>query len=190
MSGSGDERRADGPARDDIPNGGAGDPPGGRRSRRPDLDDARKAIRRDLDASVYARRRRRQDARRDALERDQFDPSPPTDDDWTVPDRDGLRRLPAAPEPLGDLLGDLMESRGWSARLRASTLFARWEEVVGADVARNCEPVRLVGGVLVVTATSPSWATQLRYLAGDLQLAVNRALGEPVVERVEVRVSR
>lgn len=174
---------------DDRSGGEGGDRPA-RPSRRPDLDDARRAIRRDLDASVYARRRRRQEQQRDELERDRFDPTPPDDDDWVVPDRDGLRRVPGAPEVLGDLLGALSEERGWSARLRSSALFARWEEVVGPDVARNCEPVRLVGGVLVVAATSPSWATQLRYLAGDLQLAVNRALGEPLVERVEVQVRR
>lgn len=162
----------------------------GRRSRRPDLDDARRAIRRDRDASVYARRRRRQERRRDELEQERFDPTPPGDDDWTVPDRDGLRRLPSAPEPLGDLLGELLDERGWGARLRASALFARWAEVVGNDVARHCDPVRLVGGVLVVQASSPSWATQLRWLSGDLQLAVNCALGEPIVERVEVTVGR
>ncbi len=98
--------------------------------------------------------------------------------------------MPGTPEALGDVLGAMMEDRGWSARLRSSALFARWAEVVGDDVARNCEPVRLVGGVLVVATTSTSWATQLRYLSGDLRRAVNHALGEPVVERVEIQVRR
>lgn len=181
-----DADQSAGGSQDRDEGGRTGRPP----PRRPDLAQARREIRRDLDARVYARQRQRQDQRRDALERDEFDPTPPDDDDWTVPDRDGLRRLSTRPEPLGDLLGELVERRGWSSRLRSSVLFSQWEEVVGADVARHCEPVRLVGGVLVVAASSPSWATQLQYLAGDLRLAVNRALGEPVVERVEVQLRR
>ncbi len=159
-------------------------PPGRR-----ELDEARKAIRRDLDRSVYARRRRRDEDRRDRLERREWDPATEPGE-WTVGDRTGVRRMPGTPEPLDDVLAGLLEDRGWSSRLRSSALFARWAEVVGDDVARNCEPIRLVGGVLVVATDSPSWATQLRYLSGQLQLAVNRALGEPVVERVEVQVRR
>lgn len=163
---------------------------GGRRpGRRSDLDDARRALRRDVDSSVYARRRHVETRKRDRLEREVWEPNAEAGE-WTVPDRTGLRRMPGTPEPLGDLLAGLLEDRGWSGRVRSSALFARWDEVVGADVARNCEPVRLVGGVLVVATSSSSWATQLRYLSSNLQLAVNRALGEPVVERVEVQVRR
>ncbi len=168
---------------------GSGDSRSVSRSRRPDLDDARRALRSDVDGSIYARRRHRDGRRRHALEREAFDPQP-EQDDWTVPDRTGHRRMPGTPEALGDVLGAMMEDRGWSARLRSSALFSRWAEVVGDDVARNCEPVRLVGGVLVVATTSTSWATQLRYLSGELQRAVNHALGEPIVERVEVQVRR
>lgn len=98
--------------------------------------------------------------------------------------------MPGIPEPVGDLLGDLVEGRGWSERMRSAVLFARWSEVVGEDVARNCDPVRLVGGVLVVATSSTSWATQLRYLANDLRRAVNQGFGEPLVDRVDVQVRR
>lgn len=157
--------------------------------RRTDLDDARRALRRDVDSSVYARRRHHDNRKRHALEREVWEPNAEPGE-WTVPDRSGQRRMPGTPEPLGDLLAGLLEDRGWSGRVRSSALFARWTEVVGEDVARNCEPVRLVGGVLVVATASSSWATQLRYLSSNLQLAVNRALGEPLVDRVEVQVRR
>lgn len=164
---------------------------GGRnRQRRDEVDEVRRARRSDLDRSVYARERARQRRRRERLERDAFDPSPPDDDEWTLPDRSGLRRVPGGPQPLGDLLDQLLADRRWKGRMRSAAVFARWEEVVGADLARHCRPVRLVGGVLVVSASSPSWATQLQYLTASLQLQVNKALGEPLVERVEIRVDR
>lgn len=173
--------------------GGRGrrDEGGGRgRQRRDEVDEVRRARRSDLDRSVYARERARQRRRRQRLERDAFDPSPPADDEWTLPDRSGLRRIPGGPQPLGDLLDQLLADRRWKERMRSAALFARWEEVVGADLARHCQPVRLVGGVLVVSASSPSWATQLQYLTATLKLQVNKALGEPLVERVEIRVDR
>lgn len=148
-------------------------------------------MRRDVDRRVYVRRRNEGDRRRGDLEKRIYDPNPnPDKDDWTIPDGSGRRRMPGTPEPLGDLLGAVMKARGWSERVRSSALFARWAEVVGEDVARHCDPVRLVGGVLVVATDSPSWATQLTYLSGQLRLAVNQALGEPIVERVEVQVRR
>jgi hypothetical protein len=42
--------------------------------------------------------------------------------------------------------------------------------------------------VLVIAVDEPGWATQLRYLESDLLGRLAGALGEGVVERVEVRV--
>lgn len=168
----------------------ADDPgPGENRVRRR-VDTARSGRRFDRDQSVYARRRNRDQRRRDKLDREGYEPGPPGADDWTVPDRSGLRRLVTGPQPLGDLVEQLLKDRRWTGRMRSAAVFARWDEVVGAELAQHCQPVRLVGGILVVSASSPSWATQLRWLESQLKLAVNRALGEPLVERVEVVVAR
>ena len=43
-------------------------------------------------------------------------------------------------------------------------------------------------GVLVVGVTEPGWATQLVYLESELLGRFQEALGEGVVDRVEVRV--
>jgi predicted nucleic acid-binding Zn ribbon protein len=157
--------------------------------RRPE-DDRRVAWGTDRDPGVYARRRARAARRRAQEDRRDFDPAPPADDDWVVPDRSQLVRVPRGPESLGELLDRVVRDRSWGQRLRGAGVFDRWDEVVGADLAQHCRPVRLAGGVLTVAASSPQWATQLRYLTGQLALNVNAAMGEPVVTSVHVVVGR
>jgi predicted nucleic acid-binding Zn ribbon protein len=184
-----DEPDRDEPDRDE-PDRGEGERRGRRPRRRDPVVEAQQARVSDLDRATFDRERARAARRRAALDRAEYRPGPPSDDDYVVPDRSQVRRVTGTPEPLADVLDSVLDRRQWRERMRSATVFADWEAVVGADVARNCEPVRLAGGVLVVAATSSSWATQLRYLAPKLRLAVNTALGEPLVERVEVTVRR
>lgn len=155
--------------------------------RRPE-DDRRIAWGTDRDPGVYARRRARAAQRRASVDRRSYDPAPPDDDDWVVEDRSQLVRVPRGPESLADLLDDVVRNRRWGERLRGASVFDRWDEVVGAELAQHCRPVRLTGGVLTVAASSPQWATQLRYLTGQLALNVNSAMGEPMVTSVNIVV--
>jgi predicted nucleic acid-binding Zn ribbon protein len=143
----------------------------------------------DRDGSVYARRRAR--AAADRAERSEVAPDlvPPTDEDWTDDDADAptLRRLDA-PTTLAAELAALVARRGWSERLGAASVRDRWEDIVGADLARVCEPVRLAGGVLQVRVIDQVWATQLRYLLDRVRSNVNQALGRAAVERVTMVV--
>jgi predicted nucleic acid-binding Zn ribbon protein len=67
-------------------------------------------------------------------------------------------------------------------------VFSRWSEVVGPGISANAHPVSLAGGVLVVGASDPAWASQLRYLAGDLLARLEQVAGPGAVRRLEVRV--
>lgn len=153
-------------------------------------DDRRKAYGTDRNPTVYARRRARAARRRASIDRQAFDPRPPTEDDWVVRDRSQVTRVSTTPEPIGDVLDEVIRDRRWGERVRGARVFDRWAEVVGADLAQHCRPVRLSGGVLTVAASSPTWATQLRYLTGQLALNVNAEMGEPVVTSVNVVVQR
>lgn len=143
----------------------------------------------DRDEHVYARRRRTQAKKRAVDERKAFDPAPPTDDDWVMPElnTDGLRRI-RPPTPVADMLAAFVERQGWTERLRGANAWSRWDEIVGTDLADKCEPVRLAGGALVVRAESQAWATQLRYLLPQLRANVDQVLGEGTVRSVRVVV--
>jgi predicted nucleic acid-binding Zn ribbon protein len=157
-------------------------------SRRPDRTaDQRRANAADRDERLYARKRASQERRRASQERRAFDPAPPDPDDWVIEDADGagLRRL-GPPSDLRTALEGLVRRRGWTERLRSSAAWGNWDEIVGADLAQRCEPVRLAGGVLVVRAESQVWATQLRYLLPQLRANAEAVLGSGTVRSVRV----
>jgi len=159
-------------------------------SRPPDpAHDPRKARHRDRDERVYERRRRSDARRRSRLEREAYDPAPPTDDDWVTPDpkTDAVHRV-RPPTPVGADLERFLAQRGWSERLRVTRVFARWNEIVGDDLAGRCEPVRVAGGTLVVRAESQVWATQLRYLTPALLRSAVQVLGPDTVREIRLVV--
>lgn len=143
----------------------------------------------DQDLHVYARLRDRQRRQRAAQDRANFDPGPPTDDDWVVgdPDTDGVRKI-GPPTTVGEELERFITRRGWRERLRGADAWARWEGIVGPDLASRCEPVRLAGGTLVVRAENAAWATQLRYLLPTMQVNVERELGAGSVKQIQIVV--
>lgn len=165
--------------------------PPARRSRRKQPPRRAGSPPRDEESRRDALERSRQARRRAALERSRFDPSPPGDDDWLLPDEegDGIHRLPP-PVPVGSAVQELLAGRGWDERLHAATLWHRWEEVVGPALAAHCQPVRLAGGTLVLRAESQVWATQLRYLTPQVLSRVGALLGADAAHQVRIVVGR
>ena len=94
------------------------------------------------------------------------------------------------PTPLKASLDRVARRLGGPDSSALTGVFARWAEVVGDQVAAHCRPLSLSRGVLVVAVSDPAWATQLTYLEGDLVARFRDALGEGVVQRVEVRQRR
>ena len=99
---------------------------------------------------------------------------------------------PRGGEPVrfGDALKAAVERRRWTARLKGSQVFERWDDIAGPHVAANVQPVRLAGGVLVLSASSAAWATEAGYLSTELMRRANELLGEAMVTRVQITVGR
>ena len=87
-------------------------------------------------------------------------------------------------EPVARLLG----RPGWAERMGAAQVASRWTEIVGADLAQHCEPVRTAGRVLTVRAESSAWATQLRYFTTHIAEQVDAVLGAGSVTEVRIVV--
>lgn len=131
------------------------------------------------------KRRRLENRRADLDEAHRHDV--PTDEDDTVEDGEQVRRVPS-PKRVSDVLGGMVRQRGWEERLQGARLEREWTAIVGADLARRCEPVRLAGGTLVVRAESRTWATQLRYMTGEIRLRTEAVLGDAEVREVRITV--
>jgi predicted nucleic acid-binding Zn ribbon protein len=97
---------------------------------------------------------------------------------------------PPEPQSIRASLDRVARSLGGPDAGSLSGLFGRWAEIVGPQLAAHARPVSLSSGVLVVAVTEPAWATQLTFLEGELLGRFRDALGDGVVERVEVRVRR
>jgi predicted nucleic acid-binding Zn ribbon protein len=93
---------------------------------------------------------------------------------------------PRDPQPFSAVLERLVKARGWQRPAAEATVFGRWEQVVGADVASHCRPIKLEDGELTVEAESTAWATQLRLLAGKLIVRIAGEVGHNVVKKLHI----
>jgi predicted nucleic acid-binding Zn ribbon protein len=91
------------------------------------------------------------------------------------------------PQPLASAIGGLLDTEGWQQRAAMGSVFGRWAEIVGADLAAHTRPDSFADGELAVTADSTAWATQVRLLATVLVKRLNAELGDGSVRRVRVR---
>jgi predicted nucleic acid-binding Zn ribbon protein len=91
------------------------------------------------------------------------------------------------PQPLASAIGGLLDTEGWQQRAAMGSVFGRWAEIVGADLAAHTRPDSFADGELAVTADSTAWATQVRLLAPMLVKRLNAELGDGSVRRVKVR---
>ena len=91
------------------------------------------------------------------------------------------------PQPLASAIGGLLDTEGWQQRAAMGSVFGRWAEIVGADLAAHTRPDSFADGELAVTADSTAWATQVRLLATMLVKRLNTELGDGSVRRVKVR---
>ena len=91
------------------------------------------------------------------------------------------------PQPLVSAIGGLLDTRGWQQQAAMGSVFGRWADIVGHDLAAHTRPDSFADGELAVTADSTAWATQVRLLAPVLVKRLNTELGDGSVRRVKVR---
>lgn len=93
---------------------------------------------------------------------------------------------PRDPQALGSLITGLLADRGWERTAAESGVLARWQQLVGPQIAGHAAPQSLRGGELVLVAESSAWATQLRLLAPRILLRIASEVGPDIVTRVRV----
>jgi predicted nucleic acid-binding Zn ribbon protein len=91
------------------------------------------------------------------------------------------------PQPLSAALDGLLGDQGWRTAAAIGSVFGRWDQLVGPDVAAHTRPERFSDGELLVIADSSAWATQVRLLTSAVLRRLNEELGHGTVTRVVVR---
>src|SRR5262249_25018754 len=97
------------------------------------------------------------------------------------------RAHPADPQPPSTALDRLLADQGWQTAAAVGSVFGRWDQLVGPEVAAHTRPERFSNGELVVVADSAAWATQVRPLTAAVLRRLNTELGHGTVTRVVVR---
>jgi predicted nucleic acid-binding Zn ribbon protein len=92
------------------------------------------------------------------------------------------------PETLGALVPKVLGDLGFATSARVVRLAERWEEAVGAEVARHCQPTALRGGVLEATVDSSVWCQQLQLQRQEILAALRRVAGDDAPADLWLRV--
>lgn len=183
--GTGPRRGADEPDRADDPDraagaadaGGLWDPP---------------EIPRDLVDPFELARRTVNQSRAAARDRGLFPISAKTqardlrDRSTTAPGYSGARPDPRDPQGIENVLRRVLGSLGWEAGMSAGRVLEEWDEIVGEQISLHCRPVSLDAGVLVVSASSSAWATQMRMLTPQIITRVHEHVGASVISELKV----
>ncbi|NIR37568.1 MAG: DUF721 domain-containing protein [Actinobacteria bacterium] len=94
------------------------------------------------------------------------------------------------PERLGRVLDRLLGSLRAPTTDVLDTVFSRWAEIVGPDVAAHARPIAVEGSTLTVEADDPAWASELRWLENEVVARLAEVAGTDRISRVFVRVAR
>ncbi|MHA7154390.1 DUF721 domain-containing protein [Arthrobacter sp. TMN-50] len=90
------------------------------------------------------------------------------------------------PEDLGNVFNRLLSERGWKSPVAVGSVLARWDELVGQEIALHCRPESFDGNTVLVRCDSTAWATQLRLIGPMLIQKFDAELGSGVVTRISV----
>lgn len=88
---------------------------------------------------------------------------------------------------IGAALPRALKSLGISRRTREAQALWLWPQLVGPHLARETSALKLTGGTLWVTATSPALAHQLHLERGMLIDRLNDGIGVPAVREIRFR---
>jgi len=77
-----------------------------------------------------------------------------------------------------------MENLGIAGRIREYDAVVKWNDVVGEQIARVTEAVKIERGVLVVRVKNGPWRNELSLLKNDVIEKMNASLGEKLVKDI------
>jgi len=92
------------------------------------------------------------------------------------------RQHGAGPKKLGGVLETVVSRLGLRRDLDDYRIFEAWERVVGEQIARNAQPVRLDAKRLVINVKSAVWMQELALLREDIRQRINEWMGRELVQ--------
>lgn len=94
------------------------------------------------------------------------------------------------PTELRTILSGVVSRLGIDRNLDDYRIWQAWDEVVGPQVARNAEPVKLDRRRLVVSVRSNGWMQELSLLRHDIRDRLNAWMGREVIGEIFLVVGK
>lgn len=90
----------------------------------------------------------------------------------------------AEPEPVGGLVGALLERWGIAEKVERARAATEWERLVGPHIARVTGEARVRGRVLFVEVKSAAWISELNMMRHELLRRLNAGRKRGRIERI------
>ena len=101
--------------------------------------------------------------------------------------RESINEVPretSEPQPVGELINELVTQRDWQGGLSEGEIFLKWREVVGDEIASRCEPIEIKEEKLIIQCSSTAWATQLNLVKIQLLDSIQKIA--PGIKTLEI----
>lgn len=81
------------------------------------------------------------------------------------------------PKDFSTVFMDVLSTESWGSGLFFGYLCSNWKDIVGKELSEHTAPQKLENGCLTISATSTTWATQLRMLSTDILHRIGEQYG-------------
>ena len=90
--------------------------------------------------------------------------------------------------PLKDVIASLFTDSSLPFNPNDARIWEVWDEVVGAPIANNAQPLWIRKGRLRIKVSDPIWLQELKFVGETIKEKLNKALGRNAVEKIEFRL--
>jgi hypothetical protein len=92
-------------------------------------------------------------------------------------------------EALINCLPAILRAANDSPEVVEAAALAAWKHAAGESLRDHAVPLRLLDRTLIVAVADKEWKKQLTPMLGELLFRVNRLLGRPLVDYIELQVN-
>ena len=89
-------------------------------------------------------------------------------------------------EDIGSIIDSVVARMNASTKLKASSIFNHWEEIVGREIAKRSRPKKLVSGILYISVSNSIWANELSLMSEGLIKKINSFAGEEIAGSLRI----
>ncbi|MDD5622311.1 MAG: DUF721 domain-containing protein [Actinomycetota bacterium] len=90
-------------------------------------------------------------------------------------------------ENIGSIIDNVVKKMDIKRKLNISSIFNRWEEIVGTEIYKKSKPERIIRGILYISVSTSTWANELSLMSGQLIEKINSFIGEEVVKNIRFK---